>query len=59
MYVAIMVVGVDGGEGGSSCPEWRQRQEGLLRYNCADSLDRTNAASYFIAVQVRSNQAIS
>ena len=23
------------------------RQRGLLRYNCADSLDRTNAASYF------------
>lgn len=23
-----------------------------MRYNCADSLDRTNAASYFAAVQV-------
>ena len=33
-------------------PQWRERQAGLLRYNCADSLDRTNAASYFIAVQV-------
>lgn len=32
--------------------QWQQRQAGLLRYNCADSLDRTNAASYFIAVQV-------
>lgn len=24
----------------------------MVRYNCADSLDRTNAASYFGAVQV-------
>jgi hypothetical protein len=31
---------------------WRSQQQGLLRYNCADSLDRTNAASYFGAVQV-------
>lgn len=31
---------------------WRSRQAGVLRYNCADSLDRTNAASYFAAVQV-------
>ena len=27
-------------------------QQGLARYNCADSLDRTNAATYFAAVQV-------
>ena len=27
-------------------------QRGVLRYNCADSLDRTNLASYFAAVQV-------
>lgn len=26
---------------------WLQRQKGLLRYNCADSLDRTNAATCF------------
>ena len=32
---------------------WRSRQKGVVRYNCADSLDRTNAASYFAAVQVR------
>ena len=31
---------------------WRSRQKGVVRYNCADSLDRTNAASYFAAVQV-------
>ena len=31
---------------------WRRQQRGLERYNCADSLDRTNAASYFAAVQV-------
>lgn len=31
---------------------WQRRQQGVLRYNCADSLDRTNAASYFAAVQV-------
>lgn len=28
------------------------RQSGVVRYNCADSLDRTNAASFFGAVQV-------
>ena len=28
------------------------RQSGCLRYNCADSLDRTNAAAYFGCVQV-------
>ena len=31
---------------------WQSQQHGLERYNCADSLDRTNAASYFGAVQV-------
>jgi len=31
---------------------WRSQQRGIVRYNCADSLDRTNAASYFAAVQV-------
>ena len=36
---------------------WQQYQQGVLRYNCADSLDRTNAASYFAAVQVRSDVA--
>ncbi|KAE8714463.1 putative phosphoinositide phosphatase SAC9 [Hibiscus syriacus] len=30
----------------------RSHQNGVLRFNCADSLDRTNAASYFGAVQV-------
>ncbi len=27
--------------------KWIQRQRGLLRFNCADSLDRTNAATCF------------
>lgn len=33
---------------------WQSQQRGIVRYNCADSLDRTNAASYFAAVQVTS-----
>ncbi|OAE30181.1 hypothetical protein AXG93_4295s1360 [Marchantia polymorpha subsp. ruderalis] len=28
------------------------KQDGVIRFNCADSLDRTNAASFFGAVQV-------
>ncbi|KAK9855470.1 hypothetical protein WJX84_007789, partial [Apatococcus fuscideae] len=31
---------------------WQTQQQGVLRFNCADSLDRTNAASYFAAIQV-------
>ncbi|KAK9842777.1 hypothetical protein WJX74_002313 [Apatococcus lobatus] len=31
---------------------WQSQQQGVLRFNCADSLDRTNAASYFAAIQV-------
>ncbi|XP_043716293.1 probable phosphoinositide phosphatase SAC9 [Telopea speciosissima] len=30
----------------------RSHQNGVLRFNCADSLDRTNAASYFGSLQV-------
>ncbi|KDP35146.1 hypothetical protein JCGZ_10680 [Jatropha curcas] len=30
----------------------RSHQNGVIRFNCADSLDRTNAASYFGALQV-------
>ncbi|GMH21986.1 hypothetical protein Nepgr_023829 [Nepenthes gracilis] len=30
----------------------RSRQNGVLRFNCADSLDRTNAATYFGSLQV-------
>ncbi|CAL1390807.1 unnamed protein product [Linum trigynum] len=30
----------------------RAHQNGTIRFNCADSLDRTNAASYFGALQV-------
>ena len=35
----------------------QQRQAGVMRLNCADSLDRTNAASFFSAVQVLLEQA--
>ncbi|KAF5842707.1 SacI homology domain-containing protein [Dunaliella salina] len=31
---------------------WLLQQRGLARYNCADSLDRTNVGSFFGAVQV-------
>ena len=31
---------------------WDKRQAGILRYNCADSLDRTNAASCFAVLPV-------
>ncbi|KAI3826704.1 hypothetical protein L1987_00756 [Smallanthus sonchifolius] len=34
----------------------RVLQNGVIRYNCADSLDRTNAASYFGALQVFTEQ---
>ena len=33
-----------------------ERQRGVLRYNCADSLDRTNLAGFFVAVQVLTEQ---
>ncbi len=35
---------------------WHTQQKGIVRYNCADSLDRTNAASYFGAVQALAEQ---
>lgn len=31
---------------------WIKQQRGVTRYNCADSLDRTNVGSYFGAIQV-------
>ncbi|GAX77587.1 hypothetical protein CEUSTIGMA_g5031.t1 [Chlamydomonas eustigma] len=31
---------------------WFSQQRGVVRYNCADSLDRTNVASFFGAMQV-------
>lgn len=31
---------------------WYKQQRGVTRYNCADSLDRTNVGSFFGAVQV-------
>ena len=31
---------------------WAQQQDGLLRFNCADSLDRTNAATCFAMLPV-------
>jgi hypothetical protein len=42
------------GEGWASLAARQQR--GLCRYNCADSLDRTNVASFFAAVQVFAEQ---
>jgi len=35
------------------CARWFKQQQGVTRYNCADSLDRTNVGSFFGAVQVR------
>ncbi len=32
---------------------WMRQQRGIARYNCADSLDRTNVGSFFGALQVR------
>ncbi|KAJ6247804.1 phosphoinositide phosphatase sac9-related [Anaeramoeba flamelloides] len=32
--------------------EFVNQQKGVLRYNCADSLDRTNVATFFISIQV-------
>ena len=41
-------------------PSWRMRwsgqQSGLLRFNCADSLDRTNAATCFAMLPVLQEQ---
>ncbi|XP_051142615.1 probable phosphoinositide phosphatase SAC9 isoform X2 [Andrographis paniculata] len=34
----------------------RSHQNGVIRFNCADSLDRTNAASFFGALQVFAEQ---
>ncbi|XP_047317459.1 probable phosphoinositide phosphatase SAC9 [Impatiens glandulifera] len=34
----------------------RSHQNGVIRFNCADSLDRTNAASYFGSLQVLMEQ---
>mmetsp|Transcript_40321 Transcript_40321/g.114154 ORF Transcript_40321/g.114154 Transcript_40321/m.114154 type:complete len:819 (+) Transcript_40321:201-2657(+) len=36
---------------GSWQMRWQREQRGLFRFNCADSLDRTNVASYFAATQ--------
>ena len=43
----------DDSEVDKSVNEW---QRGLLRYNCADSLDRTNLAGFFVAAQVLTEQ---
>ncbi|KAJ3694465.1 hypothetical protein LUZ60_009945 [Juncus effusus] len=39
-------------EGIEGCFCMKTLQNGIIRFNCADSLDRTNAASFFGAVQV-------
>ncbi len=31
---------------------WFRQQRGVVRFNCADSLDRTNVASFYGALQV-------
>lgn len=36
---------------------WLRQQYGILRFNCADSLDRTNVASYFAATEALVEQA--
>ncbi|CAH1441274.1 unnamed protein product [Lactuca virosa] len=38
------------------CFRLHVHQNGVIRYNCADSLDRTNAASYFGGLQVFTEQ---
>ena len=43
--------GGDGRRGSGSESRVDRWQLGMLRYNCADSLDRTNLASYFAAIQ--------
>jgi hypothetical protein len=35
---------------------WSAQQSGLLRFNCADSLDRTNAATCFAMLPVLQEQ---
>ena len=37
--------------------QWSQEQTGVIRFNCADSLDRTNVASYFAATESLVEQA--
>lgn len=37
---------------GGSVPTTKQMQKGMMRFNCADSLDRTNLASFFFCIQV-------
>ncbi len=41
----------------ATCHERVWPQVGVVRYNCADSLDRTNVGSFFGAVQVRAPRA--
>lgn len=38
--------------GASHRVRWFSHQMGVNRFNCADSLDRTNVASFFVAAQV-------
>eukprot|EP00775_Hariotina_reticulata_P004194 gene4194-4442_t len=40
------------GAGAGWLARWFKQQRGVTRYNCADSLDRTNVGSFFGAVQV-------
>ena len=45
------------GASGALEQELDQVQVGVTRYNCADSLDRTNAAGFFVAVHAAIEQA--
>ncbi len=65
--VAAVTAAGDGGTAAGSAapatawlPSWRMRwggqQAGLLRFNCADSLDRTNAATCFAMLPVLQEQ---
>lgn len=37
--------------------EKNERQKGIIRYNCADSLDRTNIATFFVSFQLVAEMA--
>lgn len=44
-YVSAAAADAHGG-GGRMYFRWMKRQKGFIRFNCADSLDRTNVATF-------------
>lgn len=50
-YVSAAAADAHGG-GGRMYFRWMKRQKGFIRFNCADSLDRTNVATFFHSWQV-------